>query len=62
MLVTASPPFDTDVCFPPSSRVIEGSYVIVFGLVTGGLEFQIPAQVSRYASFMFSFIGRGICK
>jgi hypothetical protein len=24
-------------------------------------EFQIPPQISRYASFMFSFIGRGIC-
>lgn len=26
---------------------------------TGLLEFQIPPQVSRYASFLFSFIGRG---
>jgi hypothetical protein len=26
------------------------------------LEFQIPPQVSRYASFLFSFLGRGICK
>lgn len=25
------------------------------------LEFQIPPHVSRYASFMFSFLGRGIC-
>ncbi|KXT08025.1 hypothetical protein AC579_2535 [Pseudocercospora musae] len=25
-------------------------------------EFQIPPQVARYASFMFSFIGRGVCK
>jgi hypothetical protein len=25
-------------------------------------EFQIPQQVARYASFMFSFLGRGICK
>jgi hypothetical protein len=24
------------------------------------LEFQIPPQVSRYASFLFSFLGRGI--
>lgn len=24
-------------------------------------EFQIPPQVARYASFMFSFIGRGVC-
>lgn len=24
------------------------------------LEFQIPPQVARYASFMFSFVGRGV--
>ncbi|KAF2103283.1 COPI associated [Rhizodiscina lignyota] len=35
--------------------VIVGVYVILFGL-----EFQIPPQVAKYASFMFSFIGRGI--
>ena len=29
---------------------------------TAGLEFQIPPYVARYASFMFSFLGRGICK
>jgi hypothetical protein len=28
--------------------------------VNGLLEFQIPPQVSRYASFLFSFLGRGI--
>ncbi|KAK0715867.1 golgi apparatus membrane protein tvp15-like protein [Lasiosphaeris hirsuta] len=39
---------------------IVGSYVILFGLATALLEFQIPPQVSRYASFLFSFIGRGI--
>ncbi|KAK4126538.1 COPI associated [Parathielavia appendiculata] len=39
---------------------IIGSYVIVFGLATGLLEFQIPPQISRYASFLFSFLGRGI--
>ncbi|KAI1162461.1 Golgi apparatus membrane protein TVP15 [Nemania serpens] len=37
-----------------------GVYVIIFGAFVGLLEFQIPPQVSRYASFMFSFIGRGI--
>jgi hypothetical protein len=26
------------------------------------IEFQIPQQVARYASFMFSFLGRGICR
>ncbi|GAP82575.2 putative Golgi apparatus membrane protein tvp15-like protein [Rosellinia necatrix] len=40
--------------------VIIGVYVIIFGACVGLLEFQIPPQVSRYASFMFSFIGRGI--
>jgi hypothetical protein len=31
-------------------------------LATGLLELQIPQQVARYASFMFSFLGRGLCK
>jgi len=43
----------------PQSIII-GIYVIVFGLAIGGLEFQIPPQVARYASFLFSFLGRGI--
>lgn len=47
--------------FPISFQsVIVGLYVIIFGLAIGLLEFQIPPQVSRYASFLFSFIGRGI--
>ncbi|KAF2226757.1 Golgi apparatus membrane protein TVP15 [Elsinoe ampelina] len=41
-------------------NVIVGVYVILFGLGNALLEFQIPPQVARYASFMFSFIGRGI--
>ncbi|KAL3427385.1 Golgi apparatus membrane protein tvp15 [Phlyctema vagabunda] len=40
--------------------IIIGSYVILFGLCTALLEFQIPPQVSRYASFLFSFLGRGV--
>jgi len=40
--------------------VIIGVYVIIFGLATALLEFQIPPQVSRYASFLFSFLGRGV--
>ncbi|UPK97362.1 hypothetical protein LCI18_008297 [Fusarium solani-melongenae] len=40
--------------------IIVGCYMIVFGLVIGLLEFQIPPQVSRHASFLFSFIGRGV--
>ncbi|KAI0860671.1 Golgi apparatus membrane protein TVP15 [Xylaria cubensis] len=42
------------------NTIIIGVYVIIFGAFVGLLEFQIPPQVSRYASFMFSFIGRGI--
>ncbi|WYZ45313.1 hypothetical protein EsH8_VIII_000629 [Colletotrichum jinshuiense] len=40
--------------------IIVGAYVIIFGLCTALLEFQIPPQVSRYASFLFSFLGRGV--
>jgi len=25
-------------------------------------EFQIPPVIQKYANFMFSFIGRGVCK
>ncbi|RJE17773.1 COPI-coated vesicle protein [Aspergillus sclerotialis] len=49
--------------FPPTmSSVIVGAYVIVFGVAVGGLEFlpNIPDYVYRYASFLFSFLGRGI--
>ncbi|KAH8894087.1 COPI associated [Thozetella sp. PMI_491] len=42
------------------SNIISGVYVIIFGLAIALLEFQIPPQVSRYASFLFSFLGRGI--
>jgi len=40
--------------------IILGAYLILFGLSTALLEFQIPPQLSRYASFLFSFLGRGI--
>ncbi|KAF2083408.1 COPI associated [Saccharata proteae CBS 121410] len=47
--------------FPPGlKQIILGVYLILFGLATGFLEFQIPPPVSRYASFMFSFLGRGV--
>ncbi|MCJ1311974.1 Late Golgi vesicles protein [Agyrium rufum] len=39
---------------------IIGAYVIIFGLANIGLEFQIPPYIARYASFYFSFLGRGI--
>ncbi|KAK7418354.1 hypothetical protein QQZ08_001902 [Neonectria magnoliae] len=43
-----------------SKSIIVGCYMIVFGLSIVLLEFQIPPQLSRYASFLFSFIGRGV--
>ncbi|OQD76586.1 hypothetical protein PENDEC_c004G06921 [Penicillium decumbens] len=49
--------------FPASlSSIIVGAYVIVFGLVVGGLEFlpNVPDYAYRYASFLFSFLGRGV--
>ncbi|EEQ88946.1 COPI-coated vesicle protein [Blastomyces dermatitidis ER-3] len=49
--------------FPPSiSSVVVGVYVILFGLAVGALEFvpHPPSYLSRHASFLFSFIGRGI--
>lgn len=42
------------------TSIILGVYIVIFGLATALLEFQIPPQVSRYASFLFSFLGRGI--
>ncbi|KAM0716969.1 hypothetical protein Q7P37_006821 [Cladosporium fusiforme] len=39
--------------------IVVGIYGIIFGGATALLEFQIPPQVAKYASFMFSFIGRG---
>ncbi|KAJ5123119.1 hypothetical protein N7448_009216 [Penicillium atrosanguineum] len=49
--------------FPATmSSIIVGAYVIVFGLVVGGLEFMpnVPDYAYRYASFLFSFLGRGV--
>lgn len=42
--------------------IIVGVYSVIFGLLVAGLEFlpQIPDYVYRYASFLFSFLGRGI--
>lgn len=42
------------------STIILGAYMLVFGLAIALLEFQIPPQISRYANFLFSFVGRGI--
>ncbi|CAI6342195.1 unnamed protein product [Periconia digitata] len=46
--------------FEGFSTIILGVYLILFGAATALLEIQIPQQVARYASFMFSFLGRGI--
>ncbi|KAL1954373.1 hypothetical protein VTO42DRAFT_1239 [Malbranchea cinnamomea] len=49
--------------FPIGFRsIIVGIYVILFGLATGGLELlpNVPPALSRHASFLFSFLGRGI--
>ncbi|MCJ1453133.1 Late Golgi vesicles protein [Mycoblastus sanguinarius] len=40
--------------------VIVGCYVIIFGAATLLLEFQIPPYMSRWAPFLFSFLGRGV--
>ncbi|KAJ4164503.1 hypothetical protein LMH87_006175 [Akanthomyces muscarius] len=40
--------------------IVLSIYMIIFGLSIGLLEFQIPPQVSRYANFLFSFVGRGV--
>ncbi|KYK59320.1 Golgi apparatus membrane protein TVP15 [Drechmeria coniospora] len=40
-------------------KIVVGSYMVVFGLAIALLEFQIPPQLPRYASFLFSFLGRG---
>ncbi|KAI8144298.1 COPI associated protein-domain-containing protein [Fennellomyces sp. T-0311] len=39
---------------------IQGIFCIIFGVVTGVFEFRLPGMITQYASFMFSFLGRGI--
>ncbi|KAL6244091.1 hypothetical protein RBB50_008960 [Rhinocladiella similis] len=43
-------------------NIIVGIYVILFGLAVAGLELlpQVPPYLPKYASFLFSFLGRGI--
>ncbi|KAI1006027.1 hypothetical protein K3495_g2195 [Podosphaera aphanis] len=41
------------------SHFIIGVYVAILGAAVVLLEFQIPPQIARYASFLFSFVGRG---
>ncbi|KAF3483113.1 COPI-coated vesicle protein [Arthroderma uncinatum] len=47
---------------PLFRNIIVGVYVILFGLATAGMELipNVPPYLTRHASFMFSFIGRGI--
>jgi len=49
--------------FPIGFRsAIVGIYVIIFGLAVAALELlpQVPPYLPKYASFLFSFLGRGI--
>ncbi|KAI7899259.1 COPI associated protein-domain-containing protein [Cokeromyces recurvatus] len=39
---------------------IQGIFVIIFGLMTLLFEFRLPAMITQFASFMFSFMGRGL--
>ncbi|KAK9247325.1 Golgi apparatus membrane protein TVP15 [Lipomyces tetrasporus] len=47
--------------FPLSFRtVVLAIYTILFGALVILAEFSMPNQVARYASFLMSFIGRGL--
>ncbi|KAK9468601.1 Golgi apparatus membrane protein TVP15 [Lipomyces arxii] len=47
--------------FPLSFRsIILALYTILFGSLVIMSEFSIPSSVARYASFLMSFIGRGM--
>ncbi|ODQ78790.1 hypothetical protein BABINDRAFT_162473 [Babjeviella inositovora NRRL Y-12698] len=37
-----------------------GIYLVIFGAGIGLLEFQVPPKTYEYASFLFSFAGRGV--
>ncbi|KAI7890193.1 COPI associated protein-domain-containing protein [Mucor mucedo] len=39
---------------------IQGIFVILFGIMTAIFEFRLPAMITQFASFMFSFLGRGV--
>ncbi|KAK7203134.1 COPI associated protein-domain-containing protein [Myxozyma melibiosi] len=40
--------------------VILGLYTLLFGSLVIAAEFSIPTQIARYASFLMSFLGRGL--
>ncbi|KAI8974396.1 COPI associated protein-domain-containing protein [Pilobolus umbonatus] len=39
---------------------IQGIFVILFGVMTMVFEFKLPGFIIQFASFMFSFLGRGV--
>ncbi|KAI9261619.1 COPI associated protein-domain-containing protein [Phascolomyces articulosus] len=39
---------------------ITGIFCIIFGVITAVFEFRLPSQITQFASFMFSFLGRGL--
>ncbi|KAI8889364.1 COPI associated [Backusella circina FSU 941] len=41
-------------------NVIQGIFVILFGIMTILFEFRLPRIIAQHASFMFSFLGRAI--
>ena len=47
---------------PKRSDPVSQKQLTLSATATLLLEFQIPPAVSRWAPFLFSFIGRGICK
>ncbi|KAL0074346.1 COPI associated protein-domain-containing protein [Phycomyces blakesleeanus] len=42
-------------------QFIRGIFCILFGLIVFVFEFRLPSVLTQHVSFMFSFIGRGIC-
>ncbi|KAK9388732.1 Golgi apparatus membrane protein TVP15 [Lipomyces mesembrius] len=47
--------------FPLGFRtVVLAIYTILFGAIVITAEFSMPSQIARYASFLMSFIGRGL--
>ncbi|KAK9381553.1 Golgi apparatus membrane protein TVP15 [Kockiozyma suomiensis] len=47
--------------FPLGFRsVILGLYTVLFGSLVVAAEFSMPTQIAQYASFLLSFLGRGM--
>lgn len=43
-------------------QFIRGIYCIVFGVMVFVFEFRLPSIITQHVSYMFSFLGRGLCK